>query len=296
MAAVEVPQTLEYMGGQLNAVPILEVENFTNWEKRFMCHMIGIEPQFENIIKNGPFIPMVAGQRKPEGQWTGDVRKAANLDQQLKSLIMSILPNDQMNSDFQDSPDDEEDTRSSHEYLIDLEEEYQARALLAKSKRFFKNAKKVPEMVNGEDLHEKVLKPWLPEAKDFILSNHDTGRILPVESQRNIIDPLVAVTNSSATDYDSADESSVCSTPLPPLKKLDGAKPVSRRKTIKSILKSKSTFKVETLKYVIINEPSSAPAKGSKISSALKVDLAPVSKLKSVKIKDDPPLSIVMKN
>nr|GEU52809.1 retrovirus-related Pol polyprotein from transposon TNT 1-94 [Tanacetum cinerariifolium] len=39
--------------------------------------------------------------------------------------------------DFEDSPDDEEDTRSSHEYLNDLEEEYQARALLAKSKRFF---------------------------------------------------------------------------------------------------------------------------------------------------------------
>ncbi|GKD53827.1 hypothetical protein Tco_1287214, partial [Tanacetum coccineum] len=36
--------------------------------------------------------------------------------------------------DFQDSPDDEDDTRSSHEYLNDLEEEYQARALLAKSK------------------------------------------------------------------------------------------------------------------------------------------------------------------
>ncbi|GKE12836.1 retrovirus-related pol polyprotein from transposon TNT 1-94 [Tanacetum coccineum] len=40
--------------------------------------------------------------------------------------------------DFQDSPDNEEDIRSSHEYLNDLEEEYQARALLAKSKRFFK--------------------------------------------------------------------------------------------------------------------------------------------------------------
>ncbi|GJU99858.1 putative ribonuclease H-like domain-containing protein [Tanacetum coccineum] len=37
--------------------------------------------------------------------------------------------------DFQDSPDDEEDTRSSHEYLNDLEEEYQERTLLAKSKR-----------------------------------------------------------------------------------------------------------------------------------------------------------------
>ncbi|GKA43806.1 retrovirus-related pol polyprotein from transposon TNT 1-94 [Tanacetum coccineum] len=40
--------------------------------------------------------------------------------------------------DFQNSPDDEEDTRSNQEYLNDLEEEYQARALLAKSKRFFK--------------------------------------------------------------------------------------------------------------------------------------------------------------
>nr|GEW97225.1 retrovirus-related Pol polyprotein from transposon TNT 1-94 [Tanacetum cinerariifolium] len=36
------------------------------------------------------------------------------------------------------SPDDEEDTRSSHEYLNDLKEEYQARALLSKSKGFFK--------------------------------------------------------------------------------------------------------------------------------------------------------------
>ncbi|GKE01811.1 hypothetical protein Tco_1389794, partial [Tanacetum coccineum] len=239
---------------------------------------------FENVIKNGKVILVVAGQRKPEGYWIGDERKAANLDHQLKSLIMSVLPDDQMNSvincltskstwddlilyhegpfdvkesrvmdlklcyntfkfkegetltqtftrykalmnklvndgiklskleinigfinrlpkkwlsfcqnlrntnhvkdselaslfgklkykenlidniydteknkslisttplstafftssiiqDFQDSLDDEEDTRSSHEYLNDLEEEYQARTLLAKSKRFLK--------------------------------------------------------------------------------------------------------------------------------------------------------------
>ncbi|GKE92148.1 hypothetical protein Tco_1573243, partial [Tanacetum coccineum] len=36
-------------------------------------------------------------------------------------------------------------------------------------------------------------------------------RILPAESQRNITDPLVAVTDSLATEYDSVDESSVCS-------------------------------------------------------------------------------------
>ncbi|GJZ94063.1 retrovirus-related pol polyprotein from transposon TNT 1-94 [Tanacetum coccineum] len=87
---------------------------------------------------------MVAGQRKPEGQWTADERKAANLDQRLKSLILSVLPDDPMNSDincliakstwddlilyhegpfdvkesrdFQDSPDDEKDTGSSHEF------------------------------------------------------------------------------------------------------------------------------------------------------------------------------------
>ncbi|GKA06956.1 retrovirus-related pol polyprotein from transposon TNT 1-94 [Tanacetum coccineum] len=98
MEAVEVPQTLEYRGGQLNVAPVLEVENFTNWKKRFLCHIIGIEPQFENIVSNGPYIPMAAGQRKPETQWTPEERKAANLDQRLKSLIMFVLPDDQMNS------------------------------------------------------------------------------------------------------------------------------------------------------------------------------------------------------
>nr|GEW31117.1 retrovirus-related Pol polyprotein from transposon TNT 1-94 [Tanacetum cinerariifolium] len=126
-----------------------------------------------------------------------------------------------------------------------------------------------------KDLHEKaddtkvsipgVERPWLSEAKGFILLNHDT------------------------------DESSVCGTPLPPLKKLDGAELISGPKTIKSILRLKSTFKAETIKGVIINEPSSAPAKGNKSSLASKVNLAPADKLKSVKIEDDPPLAIVIK-
>ncbi|GJU10544.1 hypothetical protein Tco_1132940 [Tanacetum coccineum] len=96
--AAEVPQTFIYRGGQLNVAHMLEVENFTNWKKRFVCHIIGIEPQFKNIIENSPFVPMVAGNRKSEGQWTSDERKAANLDQRLKSLIMSVLPNNQINS------------------------------------------------------------------------------------------------------------------------------------------------------------------------------------------------------
>nr|GEV15169.1 zinc finger, CCHC-type [Tanacetum cinerariifolium] len=140
-----------------------------------------------------------------------------------------------------------------------------------------------------------VERPWLFEDEGFILPNHDTGRILLAESQRNITDPLVDVTDSSATDYDSADESSVCNAPLPLLKKLDGVEPISGKKTIKLILRSKSTFKAKTLNGVIINEPFSAPAKGNKSSSALKDNSAPAGKLKSVKIKDDPPLAIVIK-
>ncbi|GJW95992.1 hypothetical protein Tco_0177800 [Tanacetum coccineum] len=95
-----------------------------------------------------------------------------------------------------------------------------------------------------------VERPWLSEAKGFILPNHDTGRILPAESQRNTTNPLVATTDSSASDYDSTDESSVCSTTLSPLEKLAGAEPVYGPKTIKSILKSNSTFNSEALKGV----------------------------------------------
>nr|GEY59269.1 hypothetical protein [Tanacetum cinerariifolium] len=56
-------------------------------------------------------------------------------------------------------------------------------------------------------------KPKLSEAEDSTMSSHDTGKH-----------------------------------PLPPLEKLTGVEPVFRPKTIKSILKSKSTFKAETLK------------------------------------------------
>ncbi|GJR13975.1 retrovirus-related pol polyprotein from transposon TNT 1-94 [Tanacetum coccineum] len=76
--------------------------------------------------------------------------------------------------------------------------------------------------------------------------------ILPGESQRNKTDPPVVITDSSVSDYDLVDESPVCSTPLPPLE-------------------------TEVLKGVFINEPSSAPAKDNKSTSALKINLAPAA-------------------
>ncbi|GJT90337.1 hypothetical protein Tco_1079182 [Tanacetum coccineum] len=113
--------------------------------------------------------------------------------------------------------------------------------------------------------------------------------ILPPESLLKVTDSLVIVTDSSVTDYDSADESLVCSTPLLPLKKLAGAEPVYGPKTIKLVLKSNSTFKAETLKGVTINEPTPTPAKSKKNVSASKKNSTPTGKLKNVKTKDDIP-------
>nr|GEV82071.1 retrovirus-related Pol polyprotein from transposon TNT 1-94 [Tanacetum cinerariifolium] len=150
------------------------------------------------------------------------------------------------------------------------------------------------EMKDNNDI--KVCLDYLCIDLNYVEEQRSNLLIIPSESQRNTTDSSVAVTESLATDYDLADEYSVCSIPLPPLKKLDGAEPISGPKTIKLILKSKSTFKAEALKDVTINEPSSAPAKGNKSSSASKVDPAPAGKLKSVKNEDDPPLAIHLKS
>nr|GEW56743.1 hypothetical protein [Tanacetum cinerariifolium] len=217
MATVEVPQTLEYKVGQLNAALILEVENFTNRKKV---------------------------------------------------------------QDSQESLDDEEDTRSSHEYLKDLKEEYQAKALLAKSKRFLKkgtqrNTKDFEAKYNKVKATLALLSSSALALNSFLIKNKgliaksyywDEEEVSSddeetevkalmaltneerIYSQRNTTDPLAVVSDSSASNYDSADDYLVCSTPLFPLKKLDGDEPSSGPKTVESILKSKSTFKAKNFK------------------------------------------------
>ncbi|GJZ48442.1 hypothetical protein Tco_0602274 [Tanacetum coccineum] len=152
----------------------------------------------------------------------------------------------------------------------------------------------VPNMANGHISSNEtkvsiqgVERPWLSEAKGFILPNHDTGRILLAKSQMKVTNPSITVNDSSTTEYDSVDESSVCSSPLHPLEKLAGAEPISGPKTLKSILKSNSTFKFETLKGVTINKPTPGLAKGNKNVSASKKNSATASTLKNVKTKDD---------
>ncbi|GKD14412.1 hypothetical protein Tco_1198819 [Tanacetum coccineum] len=127
MVAVEVPQTLEYRSGHLNAAPILEVENFTNWKKRNTNH-----------VKDSKLASLF-GKLKYEENLIDSIYET----EKNKSLV-SVTPlsiafiSTSIVQGFQDSLDGEKDIRSSHEYLNDLEEEYLEKALLAKSKRFFK--------------------------------------------------------------------------------------------------------------------------------------------------------------
>nr|GFB44738.1 hypothetical protein [Tanacetum cinerariifolium] len=96
--------------------------------------------------------------------------------------------------------------------------------------------------ITNSNLHKSF------EAEDSTLPNHDIDEAPSNKLQRNSTDPSAVIFDSSRPGYDSVDESLVCSTPHLPLKKLDGAEPGSGPKTVKSILKSKSTFKAETLK------------------------------------------------
>ncbi|GJV27326.1 hypothetical protein Tco_1383774 [Tanacetum coccineum] len=136
----------------------------------------------------------------------------------------------------------------------------------------------VKSLADNLDLSSTVSdKSKLSEAEDSTLSNHSA------ETQKNTIDPSIAVTESSMTNYDSADESFVYSTQLLPLKKLDDTKLVSGPKIVKSILKSKSTFKAETLKGIKINEPSSARTRGNKSPLASKTNSSPARKIISLR-------------
>nr|GEZ27627.1 retrovirus-related Pol polyprotein from transposon TNT 1-94 [Tanacetum cinerariifolium] len=206
--------------------------------------------------------------------------------------------------DFQDSPDDEKDIRSSHEYLNDLEEEYQERALLAKqTKDFEAKCHKVKAKLALLSSSALIRSSSSGKNKGLITETYDwdTEEVSFDENEVTEVKVLMALTDEERVSVgkESAkngkwtkisvkkgNESSVCVTLLLLLKMLDSVEPISELKTIKSILKSKSTFKDETLK-----EPSSAPAR-DKSSLASKTNSALAGKLKNVKMEDDPPLAI----
>ena len=64
-----------------------------------LCYLTGMEPYYITCVKEGPYVPKTAeGLNKPEAQWTIDERRVVNQDQRLKSIIISCLPDDIMES------------------------------------------------------------------------------------------------------------------------------------------------------------------------------------------------------
>nr|GEX67964.1 hypothetical protein [Tanacetum cinerariifolium] len=272
----EVPQTLEYRGGQLNATPLLKVEKFTNWKKRFICHVIEDTRSSQEYLDD---LEEEYQARSLLAKSKGSLKRALiglAVQKQLAKLNSTNVHKEELkpSKDFKtkynkvkaklalpsSSASASKSSMVKKKGLVSKEYEWDEEDV-SSDKNDMTKVKVLMALYNDENLMVDkesarnandtkvsipgVEKPWLSKAEGFILPNHDT----------------------------------VFSTPLLPLEKLGGTKPVSGPKTIKSILKSNSTFKAKVLKSIIINEPSSTPAKTK--TSASKVNSAPAASQKS---------------
>ncbi|GKC72741.1 hypothetical protein Tco_1118624 [Tanacetum coccineum] len=60
-----------------------------------ICYLAGMEPYYLKCIKDGLCQPKIAqGDVKPESQWTLDERRVVIQEHRLKSIIISCLPDD----------------------------------------------------------------------------------------------------------------------------------------------------------------------------------------------------------
>nr|GEU83679.1 retrovirus-related Pol polyprotein from transposon TNT 1-94 [Tanacetum cinerariifolium] len=101
-----------------------------------LCYLARMKPYYLKCIKNGPFQPKIPdGDAKSECQWTLYERRVIVQDQRLKSIIMSCLPDDIVESiiscfsakeawtDLVHSFEGPSDTKENR--IIDLKLEYQ---------------------------------------------------------------------------------------------------------------------------------------------------------------------------
>ncbi|GKA07601.1 hypothetical protein Tco_0686825 [Tanacetum coccineum] len=117
--------------------------------------------------------------------------KIVNGEVQLQALVDGKKVIIAESTDFQDSPDDEEDTRSSHEHLNNLEEKYKARAFLAKSK-----SKKVILQETAGQRHQLPFQPKLLHSSEHKPKPRLTKDF---EAKYNKVKAKLALLSSSAS-------------------------------------------------------------------------------------------------
>nr|GEW10863.1 hypothetical protein [Tanacetum cinerariifolium] len=308
MEAVKVPQTLEYRGGQLKLLHSSEHKPKPRLTKDF-------ESKYNKVKAKLALLSSSASAPKNKcliaEMYDWDEEEVSSDDNKVtKVKVLMALTDEERVFVGKES--------ANHDEWVKISIQKHVNTKILKENQNLRNELKeltsiTEAWLNSFNKVNKCISEQIPTQKKKILGidqlTEDTSsskskvlvfvKSLTYNSELSITDSnkhkLSRAEDFTLSNHDTADESSVCSTPLPPLEKLTGAEPVSRPKTIKLILKSKSTFKAETLKGIIINKPSSAPAKGNKSSSASKTNSPPAGKLKNVKIENDPPLAIVIK-
>ncbi|GJX62071.1 hypothetical protein Tco_0294971 [Tanacetum coccineum] len=161
-----------------------------------LCYLAGMEPYYLKCIKDGLFqIKTTKGDAKPESQWTPDERRVVVQDQRLKSIIMSCLPDDIIESiiscvsakktwtDLVHSFEGPSDTKENR--IMDLKLEYQtfmAKSTESLSHTYTRNKTLLNKLVNdGVNLskHEinvgfvnSLLEKWLTFSQGQRNANH----------------------------------------------------------------------------------------------------------------------------
>ncbi|GJT25180.1 hypothetical protein Tco_0895117 [Tanacetum coccineum] len=136
----DLPQLLDFRGGShVTNVPHLDVEDFSSWKDRFLVYLDGLEPFLLEILENGPYIPKSLAST--QDNFLASLKSSGHL--RTESLQIKIRDRKDIDSDV------EEDTRSSQEFLVDLNQEYHDKALMVEIT--MKNVQRLLSMIDSDE-------------------------------------------------------------------------------------------------------------------------------------------------
>ncbi|GJS91413.1 RNA-directed DNA polymerase, eukaryota, nucleotide-binding alpha-beta plait domain protein [Tanacetum coccineum] len=270
--AAEVPQTLEYGGGQLNDAPMLELvkgnlkENGKVKAKLALISSSTSAPK-SLLVKNKALVVEAY-------EWDEEDVSSNNNEMVEVKVLMSLADdesvvvgkesarNEQRNNLLLKHRDLIQELNTCKEQLLVLKQakldflimHHANTEILKENQNLRKKLKELTTItetwLNISNKFNQCISEQLPNQKKRILRVDQLTEDPSSSGQKDLVFvkssaddtkvSILGVERPCATEYDSADESLVYNTHLPPLEKLAGAGPVSGPKTVKSILKARS--------------------------------------------------------